>query len=691
MNQFKLASDYKPTGDQPQAIEQLVDGLNRGINHQVLLGVTGSGKTFTMANVIERINRPTLIMSHNKTLAAQLYGEFKGFFPQNAVEYFISYYDYYQPEAYIPSSDTYIEKDSSRNDDIERLRLRATSALLERRDVIIVASVSCIYSLGSPDEWKEFVLMLETGQTADREAVMKQLVGIQYQRNDVSFDRGTFRVRGGVIEVHPGDENIGLRIELEEDKVARLSVFEPLTGKVTEVKEKIAIYPTKHFLVSNPRLEQALKDIEEEAKWRVAELTNAGKLLEAQRIQQRTKYDLEMIKELGYCSGIENYSRHLAGRKPGERPFCLIDFFPQDYLLIIDESHVSVPQIGAMYAGDRSRKETLVDFGFRLPSALDNRPLKFDEFESLANQVIYTSATPSDYELKKSAGVVVDQIVRPTGLVDPEVVIKPIAGQVDDLMEEIQQRVERQERTLVTTLTKRMSEDLADFLAAGGIKVRYLHSEIDAIERIEILRGLRLGEFDVLVGINLLREGLDLPEVSLVAILDADKEGFLRSERSLIQVSGRAARHLSGKVIMYADRVTDSMKRALAEMERRRKIQLAYNEKHGITPQSIIKSIEQVMLSTSVADSRQELVKEEMEAYIVSGLSQEEIIVQLEKQMFDAASAMEYEKAAAIRDEIRKLQGQEPLAKPFGGKRSKKKTGQPDMGVTYTRKRGRKS
>jgi excinuclease ABC subunit B len=690
MNQFELVSSYKPTGDQPQAIAQLVDGLSRGIDHQVLLGVTGSGKTFTMANVIERINRPTLIMSHNKTLAAQLYGEFKGFFPRNAVEFFISYYDYYQPEAYIPSSDTYIEKDSSRNDDIERLRLRATSALLERRAVIIVASVSCIYSLGSPDEWKEFVLMLETGQAADREAVMKQLVGIQYQRNDVSFDRGTFRVRGGVIEVHPGDENIGLRIELEDDQVARLSVFEPLTGKVTEIKEKIAIYPTKHFLVSNPRLEEALKDIEEEAKWRVAELTNAGKLLEAQRIQQRTKYDLEMIKELGYCSGIENYSRHLAGRKPGDRPFCLIDFFPKDYLLIIDESHVSVPQIGAMYAGDRSRKETLVDFGFRLPSALDNRPLKFDEFESLAHQVIYTSATPSDYELKKSAGVVVDQIVRPTGLVDPEVVIKPIAGQVDDLMEEIQQRVERQERTLVTTLTKRMSEDLADFLASAGIKVRYLHSEIDAIERIEILRGLRLGEFDVLVGINLLREGLDLPEVSLVAILDADKEGFLRSERSLIQVSGRAARHLSGKVIMYADRVTDSMKRALAEMERRRKIQLAYNEKHGITPQSIIKSIEQVMLSTSVADSRQELVKEEMEAYIVSGLSQEEIIVQLEKQMFDAASAMEYEKAAAIRDQIRKLQGQEPLAKPFGGKRSKKKTGQPDMGVSYTRKRGRK-
>jgi excinuclease ABC subunit B len=691
MNQFKLFSDYKPTGDQPQAIEQLVDGLNRGIGHQVLLGVTGSGKTFTMANVIEKINRPTLIMSHNKTLAAQLYGEFKGFFPQNAVEYFISYYDYYQPEAYIPSSDTYIEKDSSRNDDIERLRLRATSALLERRDVIIVASVSCIYSLGSPDEWKEFVLMLETGQAADREEVMKQLVGIQYQRNDVSFDRGTFRVRGGVIEVHPGDENIGLRIELEDDKVARLSVFEPLTGKVTEVKEKIAVYPTKHFLVSNPRLEQALKDIEEELKWRNAELTNAGKLLEAQRIQQRTKYDLEMIKELGYCSGIENYSRHLAGRKPGERPFCLIDFFPKDYLLIIDESHVSVPQIGAMYAGDRSRKETLVDFGFRLPSALDNRPLKFDEFETLTNQVIYTSATPSDYELKKSAGVVVDQIVRPTGLVDPEVVIRPITGQVDDLMEEIQQRVERQERTLVTTLTKRMSEDLADFLASAGINVRYLHSEIDAIERIEILRGLRLGEFDVLVGINLLREGLDLPEVSLVAILDADKEGFLRSERSLIQVSGRAARNLSGKVIMYADHVTDSMKRALAEMERRRKIQLAYNEKHGITPQSIVKSIEQVMLSTSVADSRQELVKEEMEAYIVSGLSQEEIIVQLEKQMFDAASAMEYEKAAAIRDEIRKLQGQEPLAKPFGAKRSKRKTGQPDMGVTYTRKRGRKS
>ncbi len=693
MSDFKLVSSYQPTGDQPQAIEALVDGLNNGARHQVLLGVTGSGKTFAMANVIQRVNRPTLVISHNKTLAAQLYGEFKGFFPENAVEYFISYYDYYQPEAYLPASDTYIEKDSDINEDIERLRLRATSALMERRDVVIVASVSCIYSLGSPDEWREYMLVLERGQRADREEIMRRLVGIQYSRNDVAFERGTFRVRGDTIEVHPGDEQVGLRIELEDDRVARLSRFEPLTGKVTEVKERLAVYPTKHFLVSNPRLEQALKDINEELKWRVAELTNQGKLLEAQRLQQRTKYDLEMIKEVGYCSGIENYSRHLAGRQPGERPFCLLDFFPKDYLLIIDESHATIPQINGMYNGDRSRKETLIEFGFRLPSALDNRPLRFEEFESLANQTIYTSATPADYELGKAGKRVIEQIIRPTGLVDPEVEVKPIAGQVDDLMEEIRIRAVRKERVLVTTLTKKMAEDLAEFLESSGVKVRYMHSEIDAIERVEILRGLRLGEFDVLVGINLLREGLDLPEVSLVAILDADKEGFLRSERSLIQTSGRAARHLAGKVIFYADHMTDSMKRALAEMNRRRKVQLEYNAKHGITPQSIVKSIEQVMLATAVADSKQEVAKEELSAYQVSGLSKEEIMAQLERSMFEAAAAMDYERAAVLRDELRRMKGEKVNERGEmgdGGRRTgrpKAAYRKPDMGVERIKNR----
>jgi excinuclease ABC subunit B len=693
VSDFKLVSSYQPTGDQPQAIEALVDGLNNGARHQVLLGVTGSGKTFAMANVIQRVNRPTLVISHNKTLAAQLYGEFKGFFPENAVEYFISYYDYYQPEAYLPASDTYIEKDSDINEDIERLRLRATSALMERRDVVIVASVSCIYSLGSPDEWREYMLVLERGQRADREEIMRRLVGIQYSRNDVAFERGTFRVRGDTIEVHPGDEQVGLRIELEDDRVARLSRFEPLTGKVTEVKERLAVYPTKHFLVSNPRLEQALKDINEELKWRVAELTNQGKLLEAQRLQQRTKYDLEMIKEVGYCSGIENYSRHLAGRQPGERPFCLLDFFPKDYLLIIDESHATIPQINGMYNGDRSRKETLIEFGFRLPSALDNRPLRFEEFESLANQTIYTSATPADYELGKAGKRVIEQIIRPTGLVDPEVEVKPIAGQVDDLMEEIRIRAVRKERVLVTTLTKKMAEDLAEFLESSGVKVRYMHSEIDAIERVEILRGLRLGEFDVLVGINLLREGLDLPEVSLVAILDADKEGFLRSERSLIQTSGRAARHLAGKVIFYADHMTDSMKRALAEMNRRRKVQLEYNAKHGITPQSIVKSIEQVMLATAVADSKQEVAKEELSAYQVSGLSKEEIMAQLERSMFEAAAAMDYERAAVLRDELRRMKGEKVNERGEmgdGGRRTgrpKAAYRKPDMGVERIKNR----
>jgi excinuclease ABC subunit B len=688
MNQFKLESTYKPTGDQPQAIQQLLEGIKSGVKDQVLLGVTGSGKTFAMANVIATLNRPTLIISHNKTLAAQLYGEFKGFFPHNAVEYFISYYDYYQPEAYIPSSDTYIEKDASKNDDIDRLRLKSTAALLERRDVIIVASVSCIYSLGSPDEWKEYVLLLELGQKADREEIMKQLVRIQYSRNDVAFERATFRVRGNFIEVHPGDENIGIRIELDDEKVVKLSQFDPLTGTVMESRDRVAIYPTKHFVVSPPRLETAFQGIEEELKWRVADLTNNGKLLEAQRIQQRTKYDLELIKELGYCSGIENYSRYLSGRKEGERPFCLLDFFPKDFLLIVDESHVTLPQIGGMYAGDRSRKETLVEFGFRLPSAMDNRPLRFPEFESMVNQVIYTSATPADYEMERSKGHVVEQIIRPTGLVDPEVEVKPIAGQIDDLLEQIRQRVERKERVLVTTLTKKMSEDLSEYLDQAGVRVRYMHSEIDAIERVEILRGLRLGEFDVLVGINLLREGLDLPEVSLVAILDADKEGFLRSARSLIQVSGRAARHVQGKVIMYADRITDSMKKALDEMNRRRTVQLAYNREHNITPLSIIKSIEEVMMSTSVADSKQQVVKDELAAYKVSGLSTEEIMAQLEKVMFEAAAAMDFERAAVVRDQIKELKGDEAPGKPrrTGGIKAK-----PDFGVKNVKRGKRQS
>jgi excinuclease ABC subunit B len=694
MNQFKLESTYKPTGDQPQAIRQLLEGINAGVKDQVLLGVTGSGKTFAMANVIAQLNRPTLIISHNKTLAAQLYGEFKGFFPRNAVEYFISYYDYYQPEAYIPSSDTYIEKDASKNDDIDRLRLKSTAALLERRDVIIVASVSCIYSLGSPDEWKEYVLLLELGQKAEREQIMKQLVRIQYSRNDVAFERATFRVRGNFIEVHPGDENIGIRIELDDEKVVKLSQFDPLTGTVMETRDRVAIYPTKHFVVSPPRLETAFQGIEEELKWRVADLTNQGKLLEAQRIQQRTKYDLELIKELGYCSGIENYSRYLSGRQEGERPFCLLDFFPRDFLLIVDESHVTIPQIGGMYAGDRSRKETLVEFGFRLPSAMDNRPLRFPEFESMVNQVIYTSATPADYELNRSQGRVIEQIIRPTGLVDPEVEVKPIAGQIDDLLEQIRQRVERKERVLVTTLTKKMSEDLAEYLDQAGVRVRYMHSEIDAIERVEILRGLRLGEFDVLVGINLLREGLDLPEVSLVAILDADKEGFLRSARSLIQVSGRAARHVQGKVIMYADRITDSMKKALEEMNRRRTVQLAYNKKHGITPLSIIKSIEEVMLATSVADSKQEVVRDELAAYKVSGLSNEEIMAQLEKAMFEAAASMDFERAAVIRDQIKTLKGDEAPGKPkrTGGIKAPASfgAGKPDFGVKNVRSSKRK-
>jgi excinuclease ABC B subunit len=610
--------------------------------------------TFTVANVIAQWNRPTLVISHNKTLAAQLYGEFKQFFPDNAVGYFISYYDYYQPEAYVPSTNTYIAKDASINDDIERLRLQATSMLLERDDVIIVASVSCIYGLGTPEDWKGMRLDATAGERATRREILEKMVSIQYTRNDVEVGRGNFRVRGDVIEVHPAYENSIVRIELDDDVVARISAIDPVTGRVVRRMDRLALYPAKHFVTPEPRLMVALDAIRAELEERVALFKSEGKLLEAQRIRQRTEYDLEMLGTIGTCPGVENYSRHLSGRKPGERPGCLIDYFPDDFLLVVDESHVTIPQIGGMFEGDRSRKQVLVDFGFRLPSALDNRPLRFDEFERLTSPTLYVSATPAQYELTKSKGVIVEQIIRPTGLVDPEVVIKPVQGQVDDLLEEIRQRVARQERVLVTTLTKRMAEDLTDYLGEMGVKVRYLHSDIDALERVEILRGLRLAEFDVLVGINLLREGLDLPEVSLVAILDADKEGFLRSERSLIQTAGRAARNVHGRVVLYADTMTDSMQRALDETGRRRLKQLEYNEANGITPRTVEKSIQDVLRSTSVADaigsSREEGVADLLASIGEEG--PEALVRRLEDEMKAAARELEFERAASLRDRI---------------------------------------
>ncbi|MDZ7386907.1 MAG: excinuclease ABC subunit UvrB, partial [candidate division KSB1 bacterium] len=604
MSRFELITELEPKGDQPRAIAELTDGILRGQRFQTLLGVTGSGKTFTMAHVIANVNRPTLVISHNKTLAAQLYGEFKGFFPNNAVEYFISYYDYYQPEAYVPQTDTYIEKDTSINEEIDRLRLKATSSLLSRRDVIIVASVSCIYGLGSPEDWQALLVFIERGQHIERDELLSRLVDIHYTRNDIAFGRGTFRVRGDVVELIPAYEEDALRIEMFGDEIEAIYSVDVLTGEVKAELERTAIYPAKHYVTTYPKLEQAIKSIEAELEERLAYFRAHNKLLEAQRLEMRTRYDLEMLRELGYCPGIENYSRHLSGRAPGERPYTLLDYFPKDFLLFIDESHVTIPQIQGMYHGDRSRKETLVEYGFRLPSALDNRPLRFDEFESLINQAVFVSATPAEYELEKCQGVVVEQIIRPTGLVDPEIVVKPVKGQIDDLVKEIRERVARNERTLVTTLTKRMAEDLTDYLAGLGIRVRYLHSEIDALERVEILRDLRLAEFDVLVGINLLREGLDLPEVSLIAVLDADKEGFLRSERSLIQVAGRAARNVAGKVIFYADQITSSMQRAIEETNRRRIIQQKYNEEHGITPTTIYKSVEDVLGATRVADAK---------------------------------------------------------------------------------------
>lgn len=654
MPKFRLVSDYKPKGDQPQAIRALNRGLDKGMRHQTLLGVTGSGKTFAMANAIFHIQKPTLIISHNKTLAAQLYSEFRSFFPENAVEYFVSYYDYYQPEAYIPQTDTYIEKDSSINDEIDRLRLKATSSLMSRDDVIIVASVSCIYGLGSPDEYRELLVFLEKGEEISRKEILKRLVSIQYERNDIDFARGRFRVRGDTIEIFPAYTENAYRIELFGDKVEKITQIDPLTGKKIADCKKAIVYPAKHFVTTSSRLERAMKSIEEELKERLAELRSQNKVLEAQRLETRTNYDLEMMREIGYCTGIENYSRHLSGRLPGTRPWCLLDYFPEDFLLIIDESHQTIPQLNGMYNGDISRKKTLVEHGFRLPSALDNRPLKFKEFERLMPRTMYVSATPGPYEIEKSKQIV-EQIIRPTGLIDPKISVRPTENQVDDLVERIKKRVKNKERVLVTTLTKRMAEDLADYLTQMDLKVRYLHSEIGTIKRVEILRDLRAGEFDCLVGINLLREGLDLPEVSLIAILDADKEGFLRSETSLIQVAGRAARNVNGEVIMYADRVTGSMKRAIDETNRRRAIQLRYNAKHHITPRTIQKSIQDMLVVSSESKEYVSSMLREKGYQYLPARNIPRVISDLEKQMKDAADNLEFEIAAMLRDEIMKL------------------------------------
>jgi excinuclease ABC subunit B len=664
---FRLITDLRPQGDQPGAIEQLTAGIEAGARTQVLLGVTGSGKTFTMANVIARCHRPALVLAPNKTLAAQLYNEFKELFPENAVRYFVSYYDYYQPEAYVPSTDTYIEKDSSINDEIDKMRHSATKALLERNDVLIVASVSCIYGLGSPEAYFDMLLFLERDGQADRDRVLRKLVDIQYQRNDVDFHRGTFRVRGDVVEVFPADEEArAIRIEFFGDTIEAIAEIDPLRGQVVRQLEKIAIYPASHYVTTPDRLERAVEAIRKELAERLRELKQEDKLLEAQRLEQRTLYDLEMLAEMGFCTGIENYSRHLTGRAPGQAPPTLLNYFPKDWLLFIDESHVTVPQIGGMYRGDRSRKSTLVDFGFRLPSALDNRPLNFQEFEDLVNQVVYVSATPGDFELRSCGGVVVEQLIRPTGLTDPRIEVRPAGKQVDDLLEEIRLRVERSERVLVTTLTKKMAEDLTDYYREIGIKVRYLHSDIETLERIEIIRELRRGTFDVLVGINLLREGLDIPEVSLVAILDADKEGYLRSERSLIQTIGRAARHVAGTVILYADRITESMRRAISETERRRGVQDAYNLEHGIVPQSIRKAIAERWAEMDYADVP--IVQEDAADYVpVSEIPKR--VAALERKMRAAAADLEFEKAADLRDEIQRLRQMELQFRDAGGDR----------------------
>jgi len=650
---------FQPAGDQPKAIRELTEGLRRGERYQTLLGVTGSGKTMTLAHTIAAYGKPTLVLSHNKTLAAQLYGELRQFLPRNAVEYFVSYYDYYQPEAYVPATDVYIEKDASINQDIESLRLRATSSLMEREDVVIVATVSAIYGLGDPIEYRKLMVTVRRGEQRGRDGILSDLVRIQYARNDVAFEQGSFRVRGDSIEIFPAYAEQAIRIELWGDEVERISKINPLTGDTIAQLEQCAIYPAKHFVTERAKIERAVSLIRSELAERLAELKAAGKLLEAQRLESRTNFDVEMLLEVGTCAGIENYSRHLSGRREGERPACLFDYFPPDLLVVVDESHVTIPQIGGMFNGDRARKLTLVEYGFRLPSALDNRPLQFDEFMSLVPQMINVSATPGDFELQLSGGAIVEQIIRPTGLVDPEVDIRPVRGQVDDLLNEIRVREARRERVLVTTLTKRMAEDLTDYLQQTGVRVRYLHSDIDTIERMEILRGLRLGDFDVLVGINLLREGLDLPEVSLVAILDADQEGFLRSDRSLVQTIGRAARHVNGRAIMYADRITGSMQRALAEMTRRREIQQRFNAEHGITPRSIVKSMEEVRLATHVADARTEKPEPRLAGQEKGDLRdparRAALIQALERQMREAAANLEFEVAAMLRDQLNDL------------------------------------
>jgi len=649
MSRFKLVSDFKPTGDQPQAIEKLVKGIKEGYRFQTLLGVTGSGKTFTMAAVIEQVQRPTLVISHNKTLAAQLCAEFRRFFPENAVEYFVSYYDYYQPEAYIPETDTYIEKEADINEEIEKLRISATRSVLERRDVIVTASVSCIYGIGPPDEFYKFVFFLKRGQEVPRDWVLRRLVEMQYERNDYEFTRGRFRVRGDTLEIFPIYEDVALRIEFWGDEIDRIAIFDPVTGEILKEEREIAIYPAKHFVTSRERLEAAIADIERELEERVAELKALGKELEAQRLWARTNYDLELLRETGYCPGIENYSRHLDRRPPGSPPWTLLDYFPEDFLVFIDESHMTIPQLRGMFRGDRSRKETLVEYGFRLPSALDNRPLTFEEFLEKVGQVIFVSATPGPFELEHSEQVV-EQLIRPTGIPDPSIEVRPTKGQIEDLVGEIRKRVERGERCLVTTLTKRTAEELAEYLRELGIKAQYLHSEIEALERVDILRDLRLGVYDVIVGINLLREGLDLPEVSLVAILDADKEGYLRSETALIQTMGRAARHPNGHVIMYADRITESMRKAIEETERRRRIQLKYNEEHGITPQGIKKDVKTITdeLHAAAASTRHKLER----GLEIPREELAHLIKELEAEMRAAARNLEFERAAALRDQI---------------------------------------
>lgn len=658
MQVFDLQAPYQPNGDQPQAIAELVEGVRAGKRHQTLLGATGTGKTFTISNVIQQVKKPTLIMAHNKTLAGQLYSEFKEFFPNNAVEYFVSYYDYYQPEAYVPQTDTYIEKDSSINDEIDKLRHSATSALFEREDVIIIASVSCIYGLGSPEEYREMVVSIRTGMEIERNQLLRKLVDVQYERNDVSFTRGTFRVRGDVVEIFPAsrDEHC-IRVEFFGDEIDRIREVDALTGEILSDRDHVAIFPASHFVTREEKMRKAIENIEKELEERLALLRAEDKLLEAQRLEQRTRYDLEMMREMGFCSGIENYSRHLTLREAGATPYTLLDYFPDDFLLVVDESHVTLPQVRGMYNGDQARKGVLVEHGFRLPSALDNRPLRFEEYEKRVHQAIYVSATPGPYELEHSPEMV-EQIIRPTGLLDPLIDVRPIEGQIDDLIDEIQDRITRDERVLVTTLTKKMSEDLTAYLKEMGLKVEYLHSEIKTLERIEIIRELRKGTYDVLIGINLLREGLDIPEVSLVAILDADKEGFLRSERSLIQTIGRAARNANGHVIMYADNITDSMKKAIEETKRRRTLQMAYNEEHGITPKTIVKKIPDVIRATQVAEEEESYVTKATKGKKLTKVEKEQLLASLEVEMKEAAKALDFERAAELRDTIFELKAE---------------------------------